>query len=165
MANISYIKGVRTRFRNILETEVQVAKDLITCGYEDDEEIEMGIKVSKCTEKLKSYSEKVKLQSEKLASAVGESESELIEAILDEDCKLCAEARDLYLEVKHYREKMMFDKKKGAVKEEVVDNSTTRQLLELQENMQRLLASQLKQMENVATKSEDSSKVKLLKLT
>ncbi|XP_060555433.1 uncharacterized protein LOC132716224 [Ruditapes philippinarum] len=55
MTNISYIKGVKTRFCNVLEREISVAKDLLTCIVENDEEEEMELKISKCMEKLTSF--------------------------------------------------------------------------------------------------------------
>jgi hypothetical protein len=37
MPNISYIKGVRTRFRNALEYEIKKATDLLESNYEENE--------------------------------------------------------------------------------------------------------------------------------
>lgn len=165
MANISYIKGVRTRFRNVLEREISVAKDLLTYIVKDGEEEEMELKISKCMEKLKSFIEKVETQSEKLCCFIKESVSELIGMILDEDCSLCTEALDLHSDLKHFKEKNVLRIKKSTIKEEAVDHSTTKQLLDLQANMQKLLESQLKQKEHFEMKSlENVSTVKLPKI-
>lgn len=54
---------------------------------------------------------------------------------------------------------------KSTIKKEAVDHSTTKQLLDLHVNMQKLLQSQLKEKENLETKSlENASTVKLPKI-
>jgi len=40
MSELSYIKGVRTRYRNMLSSEIDVAKDLLKRDYSQDESIE-----------------------------------------------------------------------------------------------------------------------------
>ena len=100
MANLTYIKGVRTRYRNVLETEIQSAKDLIKSGlYIEDLENQIS-KVTKCLETIKSYSDKVELQSEKLASALGEDDDEFTVTIVNDDCQLCSDAMDMYVNLK-----------------------------------------------------------------
>ena len=35
MAGLAYLKGVRTRFRNTLESEIRMAKDLLTSDCDE----------------------------------------------------------------------------------------------------------------------------------
>ena len=77
----SFLKGVRTRFRNILQTEIKVGYWII--GIEVTEwEYEVFVsKASKCADKIKMYVEK-------LVAAEMEAQSDDITTIVDEDCIL-----------------------------------------------------------------------------
>ena len=166
MAGLAYLKGVRTRFRNTLESEIRMAKDLLTSDYDERNLNEIKVNITKCLEKLKTYSGKVEFQSEKLSAAMGEEDLTEIEKVVDEDCLLCANATDIYLELKQFKENIVLVKEKAEVKEPPLDVSNTTQLIELQKNMQHLLDSQLKQQEVSNKKgSELSSCVKLPKLS
>jgi hypothetical protein len=59
---------------------------------------------------------------------------------------------DLHSDLKHCKEINVLRMKKGTIKEEAVDHSTTKQLLDLQGNMQKLLESQLEQKEHFEMK-------------
>ena len=165
MAGLAYLKGVRTRFRNTLESEIRMAKDLLTSDCDERNLNEIKVNITKCLEKLKTYSGKVEFQTEKLSAAMGEEDLTEIEKIVDEDCLLCSNATDIYLELKQFKENIVLVKEKAEVKEPPLDVSNTTQLIELQKNMQHLLDSQLKQQE-VSNKKESelSSCVKLPKI-
>ena len=67
MASTQYIKGVRTRFRNILESEIRKGNDLLDTDLDEEYNIDRVINnVEKCFEKVKEYKEKVEKQNEKL---------------------------------------------------------------------------------------------------
>ena len=72
MATTTYIKGVRTRYRTYLSNEIDVARMFLQNSDSDIGDMdETIVKTSKCLEKLKTYTEKLEIQSEKLA-CVGE---------------------------------------------------------------------------------------------
>lgn len=146
MAGLAYLKGVRTRFRNTLESEIRIAKGLLTSVYDERNLNEIKVNITKCLEKLKTYSGKVEFQSEKLSAAMGEEDLAEIEKVVDEDC-LCSNATDIYLELKQFKENIVLVKETAEVKEPPLDVSYTTQLIELQKNMQHSLDSQLKQQE------------------
>ncbi|XP_053382192.1 uncharacterized protein LOC128549495 [Mercenaria mercenaria] len=160
---IPYLRGVRTRYRNILETEIIVTRDLLQIDPEDVELSER--KVSKCLNRLVSFSDKLEVQSASLAKAIGDTDTELLETIGNDDTILCSDALDYQLELKYYREKLLFKKDEGLIKTENFGESdnTTKQLIELQKNMQELLATQLQEGKSKREK-ENSSSVKLPKI-
>jgi hypothetical protein len=107
VSNISYIKDVRTKLRNTLESELNKATDLLESDYEVYELEERTAHFSKCVEKLKAYRETVETQSEKFASLIKEYDRDFIQIILEEDCDLCTHSMDIFLDLQHYREKIL----------------------------------------------------------
>ena len=61
-ANTSYIKGVRTRYVNILKKETKIAQDLLASSGLFTDETEMIIKCNSCIERLQMYCDKVEKQ-------------------------------------------------------------------------------------------------------
>jgi len=59
MANISYIKGVRTRFRNTLESELTSAKSILNGDMDGNDMDHIDSEITKCLEKIKLYRDKV----------------------------------------------------------------------------------------------------------
>jgi hypothetical protein len=165
MSNISYIKGVRTRFRKTLESEIKKATDLLESDYEEYELEERIAHVSKCVEKLKAYREKVETQSEKFASLLKEDDTDLIQNVLEEDCDLCTHAMDMFLDLQHYREKLLCAKEKMVIKPIAAEESDTNTLIQIQKDMQKILSAQLKQQElSYRKESERTLSVKLPKI-
>ena len=104
MANVTYLKGIRTRYRNFLEKEIEIA-NVMSRTISESAGVEPLIElIGKCVEKLQMYTEKVEIQTEKLCSALDESESEFIENILGQDSQLCAEAVERYIDLKQLKE-------------------------------------------------------------
>lgn len=160
MANLKYLKGVRTRYKNTLETEIQFSVDLIQGNTYTANIEEQIIKANKCLEKLKSYKEKLEIQSEKLISAMDEKDSERIENILEEDCKLCEYALDCYLDLKQFKENLITEKQEPP-KEILMGDSTTYQLVQLQKDMQQLFSNQLKQQQEIVDKQDSNTKISM----
>lgn len=79
MANLPYLKGVRTRYVNNLSKEVSAGQNFLTVELESVDTKELLANVVKCIGKLRSYSEKLQEQSAKLAAALGDSDIELTE--------------------------------------------------------------------------------------
>ena len=75
---------------------------------------------------------------------MGEEDVEEIGKVVDEDCLLCSNAMDIYLELNQFKERIMLVKEKTEVKATSLEISNTTQLIELQKNMQNLLDSQMK---------------------
>ncbi|XP_053388626.1 uncharacterized protein LOC128551737 [Mercenaria mercenaria] len=160
-SNLRYLKSVRTRFRNTLKEEVEKAASLLTSESEEYELDEKISSASSCMEKISLYREKVENQSEKLVTSMGESEE--IEVIVDDDCSLCFRAMDIYLELKNFLSKLY--KLKDKLEEKTHEESDTHLLIQLQQNMQQLMSSQMKQQEFTNRKeAEKLSAVKLPKI-
>ena len=89
------MKGVRTRFFYVLEKAVQLGVSLLDTNLENISSQEcksVRQQVSECKWKLNTYTEKLSCQSEKLAQAIGDSDDELTEKIMEDDFKLSEQA-------------------------------------------------------------------------
>lgn len=126
--NLKYLKGVRTRYVNILNKEVQVGVDLLNLDVSSltSEELK-GIQknVSECKSKIDTYVDKLSSQSEKLAQALGDTDDELTQQIMDDDSTLTDSALALFYKLKimdeSLREKQLEEKEKS--KTQVFDES------------------------------------------
>jgi len=94
MSALSYLKGVRTRYRNFIQSEIKQGVSILYTEVTKGEENEYVLKTSKCVEKLKLYVNKLEIQSNKVVSSVETEQTEEIEQIVEEDCKLFSEATD-----------------------------------------------------------------------
>ncbi|XP_060588499.1 uncharacterized protein LOC132743919 [Ruditapes philippinarum] len=142
MASVTSLKGVRTRYRNTLGKELQKANELLN---EEVSEIDPYICVkeihkSKCL--LKTYSEKLTVQMEKLINAIGDNDKEFVQSVLDEDCDLNYEAENCLVELEQLKEKIESSMLKGE-ETEVSSVTDTDRLVNVQEKMQRMLQSQM----------------------
>ena len=59
MSNMPYLKGVRTRYVNILKKETKVALDLLAIDERLVDETELILKINNCVERLQLYNDKV----------------------------------------------------------------------------------------------------------
>ena len=50
MAELAYLKGVRTKFRNTLESEIRMAKDLLTSDCDERNLSEIKVNITNCLE-------------------------------------------------------------------------------------------------------------------
>ena len=66
------MKGVRTRYRNRLENEIQNGNTLLKHDLEEIELSETISKINVCIQVLRTYTEKVEIQCEKYITSVGE---------------------------------------------------------------------------------------------
>ena len=78
---ISYLKGIRTRYRNFLEKEIAIASDILRYDPDQIDVERVLIEITKCVEKIKMYSEKVEIQTEKLSCALDETETDYLDTI------------------------------------------------------------------------------------
>ena len=51
MSTLSYLKGVRTRYRNILKEEIQLGSLIVSAEVSQAEKQDFVLKTSKCVEK------------------------------------------------------------------------------------------------------------------
>jgi hypothetical protein len=133
MANLSYLKGVGTRFRGILQKEVELSVSVLQSEVLPSEEQEYILRTSKCIDRLKLYLNKLEIQSGKVAEAMGDDKQEEIDAIVEEDCHLHSEATDRYLELEQFKERLVeFIRKSNSVDKE---SDSTFQIVKLQNEM------------------------------
>lgn len=104
MANVSHLKGIRTRYRNILEKRIAECKGILSSDLEGCELEKHFATTNKCVSGLQVYNDKLEQQSEKLANALDSGEAVVIEQIIEEDGVLCANAMESYIELQQHKE-------------------------------------------------------------
>ncbi|CAG2195806.1 unnamed protein product [Mytilus edulis] len=149
MSNVRFLKGVRTRYRNSIQTEILNGKQILSSEVDKLDEQRFVLEATKCADKLKMYSEKLEIQSGKLASAL-EDEGEVIDDIVGEDCELCSSVMDCYLDLIQFKERLVDFIKKESI--EVKENELSSQILELQREMKDIMQSQIKQQHEIFKK-------------
>lgn len=114
-SNLQYTKGVRTRFFNTLDREIQHGSTLIDTetDYLSPEDCTiLRQKVIECKHKINIYIEILNIQSEKLAQELGDSDSDLTESIIKNDSDLCDKAWSMDCKLQNLndflKEKMMY---------------------------------------------------------
>jgi len=110
-ANVTYLKGVRTRYRNIIQKEIQIGVSILQAEVTKANHEKCVLKATKCIERLKCYVETLENQSSNLASAYDEETTEVIDGIVEEDCQLCSEAMDCQLDLHEFKEMLVHEVK------------------------------------------------------
>ncbi|VDI16700.1 Hypothetical predicted protein [Mytilus galloprovincialis] len=155
MSNVRFLKGVRTRYRNSIQTEILNGKQILSSEVDKIDEQRFVLEATKCADKLKMYSEKLEIQSGKLASAL-EDEGEFIDDIVGEDCELCSNVMDCYLDLIQFKERLVDFIKKESI--EVKENEFSSQIVELQREMKDIMQSQMKQQHEIFKKQSINEK-------
>ena len=168
MADLKYIKGVRTRYRNILENELQRCASLIDSDIELNAKEEILMKVNKCIKTLDVYREKLEDKSKELCCAIDDSDEDLVGEILNEDGILCEQVISSRIELEEFKDSILDQQIKH---EERFDQSTVEKgdhLVKLQSEMQKMVMDQMKLQQEYFERQEkgrhDQSTVKLPKL-
>ena len=163
MVNVSSIKGIRTRYRNTLEKELRHVEELLETDVStfDLPETLNSLHQSKCL--LKSYSEKLTIQMERLVECLSSDDPDFVETVLDEDCNLNLSVEHSLIQLDQFCENIC---SKG---EKTSDPSDTKTLVQMQEMMQKLMTSQMEQhadlLATIAKKDKmESTSVKLPKI-
>ena len=159
--NVSYIKGVRTRYVNILKKETKLGEDL---GLSDENDI--IVKCNSCIERLQLYCDKVEIQTEKLAEAIGDSDKDLTEQLVSENASICDKAIDCVTNLKQFKDEISMAKEKKAATKEKYGLD---QIVYLQKQMNSIVTNQMKNQAEFIEKQELKEKemamaVKLPKL-
>ena len=146
MASITSLKAVRTRYRNTLDKELHAASDLLKRDTTDTDSISM---LNNSMDILRTYIDKLEIQSGKLSDAVSESDTTFFEEVVNEDCALIEEAERCIICIKKW------GSAKASVKQEnVTSNTSNSDVLDLQHQMQELMASQLKHQQEMLERQE-----------
>ena len=138
MASLPHAKGVRTRFRNTLEHEMNRGNDIIISDIDNCNVDELIANSGKSIKILKLYIVKLEIQSEKVAALMVEpdpDDQKPLEVIADEDVDLCC-----VLEIEAYIERLRSrrDSDKSTTK---FIRSETDSLVAVQEKMMKKMMS------------------------
>ncbi|XP_060565357.1 uncharacterized protein LOC132724504 [Ruditapes philippinarum] len=156
MPTVASLKGVRTKYRKVVITELQKANDLLKSEVSAVSEIEFLKDVQKCKSLLKSYSEKLMSQMDKLSERLTKSDSEYLQQIVDEDCNLNFEVENCIIDLDQFCESTV------PLKHDEKEKET------YQEQMQKMMMTQIEQqhqmMVQMQTDRKNTSAVKLPKL-
>ncbi|MCG8046011.1 MAG: hypothetical protein N0E48_10190 [Candidatus Thiodiazotropha endolucinida] len=136
---------------NILNKETNTASQILVCDPDSEDEKEFMPKVNKCIERLQIYSEKVEHQTDKLAEAIGDSDTELISQLVVENEEICDGAMDYILNLKQFKEKISIVKAKSVEEKERYGFG---QICELQKQMNYIVSNQMKQQHEFLEKQE-----------
>lgn len=160
MGSVTHVKGVRTRFRNVLEKNVQIGKELLNTSVENYDIESQVSQINMCIQTIQIYSDKLEVQSEKLANVLEESDSEFLNEMTDNDCMLCTAAIECLIQLQQYKEELLARKEQTKMKHE----ETGFEQIEERKMMQRLMEMQLKQQEKLVELQQPKSKVSTVKL-
>ena len=151
-SNVSYLKGVRTRYINILKKQTQIGLDLLEKAKGPlTSEAELNIKIGSCIERLQLYCDRVESQTEKLADAIGSKDTELTDQLVAENELVCDKALDCVLNLKEFKEEINLIKVKMA---ETKEKYGFEQIVELQKQMNTVVVNQMKQQSELIEKQE-----------
>ncbi len=145
---LKYLKAVRTRYRNTIEREIQESKMILSANVEQVDRKVLVDSASKCSEKLKLYSEKLEFQSGKLASVI-EEEGGDIDTIIEQDDVLCSKAMDSYSDLSNFKERLV-DSIKNEDKSDKGSEFSV-QIVELQKERKDLIQKQVMCEQNKQT--------------
>ena len=118
MANLPSLKGVRTRYRNVLESEIKSGNEVLnykSIDYDFETKLNQAA-VHVCVKKLTDYHTKLETQSEKLCAALGDVKGDVIERIIQEDCDLNEAACEMCVLVQRHVDNLALQNKENKKK-------------------------------------------------
>ena len=133
--NVTYLKGIRTKYRNFLVSEIDKGKDIQRIAYSEIDEDACIVLIEKCIEKIENYSKKVEIHMEKLSSVLDDSESEFMESVLANDSQVCADAMECCIDLKQLKKTII----KAREVETSFDNSSLKTDSDKLADMQSLI--------------------------
>ena len=143
-SQIPYLKGIRTRYRNFLEQEIEKATELLRYDRGGIDVEHTVHAINKCVEKLNVYSEKVETQTEKLSCVLDESEGDFLDTILGQDSQICADAMECCIDLKQMKEQLVDSKEEELDASKLATQTEPDKLAE----MQSLIFTQMKQQQD-----------------
>ena len=103
-SNLPYLKGVRTRYVNILKKETHIGLEILASDVKLFDETELTLKINNCIDRLQIYCDKVENQTDKLAEALGDKETEFSEQLVTENGTICDRAIECALNLKKMKD-------------------------------------------------------------
>ena len=134
MAAVASLKAVRTKNRHVVETELQKAKEYLINDDSAESKSELFKDVQKCKSLLKSYSEKLMSQVDKLSERLSESDSEYLQKILDEDCNLSFEVESCVIDLDQLCESMLSPMKENGAKDAYHDQMQKKMITQMEQS-------------------------------
>ncbi|KAH3885853.1 hypothetical protein DPMN_009851 [Dreissena polymorpha] len=127
MANLQYIKVLRTRALNALKKELDNGSHFFDTDVSNCDKIKVADDIRKSIKKLESCSEKLQCQSGKVAETLGDKDPELTDAILNEDATLLDKAMNIIADLHLLKENLKAVDNK---KDEAMDENLVKRLFE-----------------------------------
>ena len=82
-----------------------------------------------------------------MACAIEDDQPEVVGNIVEEDCNLCSDAIDCYIELDQFKERLVeFMKSENSKESDKLDSS---QIIQLQKDMTDIVQTQLKQQQDI----------------
>ena len=105
---------MRTRYVNILKKKTHIGLEILASDVKLFDETELTLKINNCIDRLQIYCDKVENQIDKLAEAIGDTENELSEQLVNEIGTLCDRAIECSLNLKKMKDEICLTKAKDA---------------------------------------------------
>ena len=106
MANLPYLKGVRTRYLNALGKEIKKGNQLLDTDIHMVGTKDLLFDLNDCKERINLFTEKLQSQSDKLAESLGDSDVDFSEKIVDDDAVICERALYVCSDIKKLEDKI-----------------------------------------------------------
>ncbi|XP_053392033.1 uncharacterized protein LOC128554743 [Mercenaria mercenaria] len=160
MGELSYLKGVRTRYFNYIEKELHTGNMLLDTEIESmnpEECKEYEHTVNETRLKINNYIDKLNFQSEKVASVIGDSDSEFIQTLLENDSILLDRAWTMVYKLEHKQTDL-----KRKIKEDIVkdvsdeEGSAVKKMCEVQMKLQTAFFEQQQERAEAQMKMQQS---------
>ncbi len=104
MSDIRYLKSVRTRYRTILQREVDLCERLVQSDTYETIDEELLAKVNKSIKTLEVYREKLEIQSKDLCRAISDTDEDFLCEVLEQDGELAEKATECCINLEEFKE-------------------------------------------------------------
>ena len=148
MANLPYLKGVRTRYLNALGKEIKKGNQLLDTDIHMVETKDLLFDLNDCKERINLFTEKLQSQSDKLAESLDDSDVDFTEKIVDDDAVICERALYVCSDIKKLEDKIQ-EKEHIEIVNETVGNPS------VEDNLQQMFEYQMKLQNDFLVKQSD----------
>lgn len=156
-----FLKGNRTRYRNLLEKELEKGKDLISEAEQEQYETKIFSKnVRNCLRRLNEFIEKLEQTNERLSVVIeGQEGAQEIEQLMHEDWSYIAEVTDCRDELVEIQQSLQDQKSPSENWSSItVTEDRFNQMIQMTAQMQQVLIGQQQMQQQQQSQMEQSSR-------
>ena len=158
----SFLKGNRTRYRNLLEKELETGKNLISEAEQEEYEVKIFSKnVRNCLRRLNDFIEKLEQTNERLSVAIeGQEGAQEMEGLMNDDWSCIAEVTDCRDELVDIQQTLQDQKSRSENWSSItVTEDRFNQMIQMTAQMQQVMIGQQQmQQQQQQSQIEQSSR-------